>query len=334
VRILVTGGAGYVGSACLRWLLQNGHEAVAFDDLSEGNRGAVPGGRLFEGNIEDRDALRRAMSEHRSEAVMHFAAVASVPESIAEPERYYRINVLGSKNVLDAMLDCGIKKLLFSSTAATFGFDNEMPLTEDSTTAPVTPYGKTKLAVEWMLEDYRRAYDVGYTALRYFNASGADLDGEFGEDRRHETHLIPLIMQAVVGRRDKVMVFGDDWPTPDGTCVRDYVHTADLGQAHQLAIESLEPGHGAVYNVGSGSGFSVREILSACEKAAGRAIPQEVAPRRPGDPATLIASPERLKRELGWKPRYTTPEQIVESAWRWHERYPHGYTSKAGGRPG
>jgi UDP-glucose 4-epimerase len=320
MKILVTGGAGYVGSACLRWLLRNDHDAVAFDNLAAGNPGAVPDGRLVEGDIEDRAALARAMKDHGSEAVMHFAAVASVPESIDQPELYYRTNVFGSKNVLDAANECGIKRVLFSSTAAVYGFHAEMPLREDSPRDPVTPYGKTKLAVEWMLEDYRRAYGIGYVALRYFNACGADSDGEFGEDRQHETHVIPLIFQTALGKQPTFKVFGGDWQTPDGTCVRDYVHTEDLASAHQLALEALQPRESRVYNVGIGKGFSVREVLEACETAMGKGVPHEVAGRRPGDPETLIASCEKLKRELGWEPRYTEIREIVQTAWRWHER--------------
>jgi UDP-glucose 4-epimerase len=330
VRLLLVGGAGYVGSACLRWLLSRGHDAVAFDSLATGNRGAVPEGRLVVGDIADRTALAAAMKDCGSEAVMHFAAVASVPQSIDDPELYYRTNVQGSKNVLDAMRERRIQKLIFSSTAAVYGFHAEMPLREDSPQLPATPYGKTKLAAEWMIEDYCRAYGIGYALLRYFNACGADPDGEFGEDRADETHLIPLILYTALGRRGPLKIFGEDWPTDDGTCVRDYVHTDDLAHAHQLACESLEAGRGRIYNVGIGRGFSVRQVLAACESVVGRSIPHEVAGRRPGDPPVLIAGAERLKAELGWQPRFTSIDEIVESAWRWHERYPHGYASKSG----
>ncbi len=328
MKILVTGGAGYVGSACLRWLLRRGHDPIAFDSLAQGNRGAVPEGRLVVGDIEDREALGAALARHQSEAVMHFAAVASVPESVADPELYYRVNVGGTKNVLDAMREHGVERIVFSSTAATYGFQAEMPLREDSPRLPETPYGKTKLAAEWLIEDYRRAYGIGCVLLRYFNASGADPDGEYGEDRRDEHHLIPLVLQAALGKRDELRICGADWPTQDGTCVRDYVHTDDLAQAHQLAIEALSPGEGRVYNVGSGRGFSVREVLAACEEVVGHAIPQRVVERRPGDPAVLIASSDKLASELGWKPRYRDVRAIVETAWRWHQRCPDGYASK------
>jgi UDP-glucose 4-epimerase len=327
MKMLLTGGAGYVGSACLRWLLNHGHDPIAYDNLSEGNPAAVPQteDRLIRGEITETDRLADVMREHGAEAVMHFAALASVPDSIADPEGYYRVNVVGTKSVLDAMRAAGVRKILFSSTAATYGFHGEMPLREGSLQAPETPYGSTKLAAEWLIKDYARAYGLGYTLLRYFNAAGADPEGGFGEDRRHEAHLIPLIFQAAVGRRPKVTIYGEDYPTPDGTCVRDFVHTADLAQAHQLAVESLEPGMGRAYNLGSGMGVSVLEVLRACEQVAGRPIPHEVAGRRPGDPAVLIASPDRIIKELGWSPRHSDIASIVQTAWDWHHHHPAGY---------
>jgi UDP-glucose 4-epimerase len=329
MKILLTGGAGYVGSACLRWLLAHGHDPIAYDNLSEGNTAAVPDSlvRLIVGDIADTDHLAAVLRERNIDAVMHFAALASVPESIADPEAYYRVNVGGTKSVLDAMRMAKVRKVLFSSTAATYGFHAQMPLRENSPQTPETPYGTTKLAAEWLIKDYARAYGLGYTLLRYFNASGADLDGNFGEDRRHEAHLIPLIFQAVVGRRPKVMIYGNDYPTLDGTCVRDYVHTADLAQAHQLAVESLEVGMGRAYNLGSGNGVSVRAVLQACEAATSRPIPHEIAEPRPGDPAVLVASPEKIKAELGWSPRYSDIREIVRTAWEWHRRHPDGYSS-------
>ncbi len=331
MKILLTGGAGYVGSACLRWLLQHGHDPIAYDNLSEGNTAAVPDSqsRLIVGDIADTDRLSTVLRERRVEAVMHFAALASVPDSIADPEAYYRVNVGGTKSVLDSMRYAGVHKILFSSTAATYGFHAEMPLRENSPQTPETPYGTTKLAAEWLIKDYARAYGLGYTLFRYFNASGADPDGEYGEDRRHEAHLIPLIFQAAVGRRPKVMIYGDDYPTPDGTCVRDYVHTADLAQAHQLAVETLEPGMGRAYNLGSGTGVTVLEVLRACEAVAGRSIACEYAGRRPGDPAVLIATPEKIAQELGWSPRHSDIREIVRTAWEWHHRYPGGYGHSA-----
>jgi UDP-glucose 4-epimerase len=302
MRILMTGGAGYVGSACLRWALQNGHDPVAFDNLSMGNAAAVPGERLVLGDIEDRGALVQAMREWEIEAVMHFAALASVPESI---------------------------QLVFSSTAATYAFDNAMPLIESSRLDPQVPYGRSKLAAEWMIRDYTRAYGLSHVILRYFNASGADPDGQFGEDRRDETHLIPLVFYAAIGRRDELLIYGDDWETRDGTCVRDYVHTEDLARAHQVAIEKMEPGSGRTFNVGSGRGATVREVLRACEEVVGHPIPHAITERRPGDPAVLIASSERLMRELGWKPRFTDIRDIVATAWAWCQSHPDGYGSRA-----
>lgn len=327
MKMLLSGGAGYVGSACLRWLIAKGHEPIAYDNLVEGNVAAVPDAsrRLIVGDIAETDRLASVLRHHEIEAVMHFAALASVPESISDPEAYYRVNVVGTKSVLDAMVAAGVRKILFSSTAATYGFHSEMPLREDSPQDPVTPYGTTKLSAEWLIKDYGRAYGLGYTLLRYFNASGADPDGRFGESRRHESHLIPLVFQVITGRRPKVLVYGDDYATRDGTCVRDYVHTADLAQAHQLAIETLEPGMGRAYNLGSGSGVTVLEVLHACEKVVGQPISYEIADRRPGDPAILVASPKRITEELGWKPRYTDIHDIVTTAWEWHRCYPQGF---------
>ena len=332
MKILLTGGAGYVGSACLRWLLKHGHDPVAYDNLSAGNTASVPNSRLIEGDIEDIDGLIRVMKQHEVEAVMHFAALASVPESIRDPEAYYRTNVVGTKNVLDAMLRNNVKRLVFSSTAATYGFDNLMPLTEESIQQPQVPYGTTKLAAEWMIRDYAHAHGLGFALLRYFNASGADPDGEFGEDRQHETHLIPLVLQTAVGRRKKLLIYGNDWDTRDGTCVRDYIHTDDLAQAHQLAVEAVQPGFGRAFNLGTGHGTTVLEVLHACEKVVGTDISHEVVERRPGDPAVLVASSERIKNELGWTLQFGNIQQIVETAWRWHNANPNGFARKIASR--
>ena len=327
MKLFLTGGAGYIGSACLRWLIRRGHDPIAYDNLSEGNAAAIPEGRLVVGDLSDADRMAAAMRDHRTDAVLHFAALASVPDSIADPDAYYRVNVVGTKNVLDAMRTAGVSRIVFSSTAATYGFNAEMPLREDSPQIPETPYGTTKLAAEWLIKDYARAYNLGYTLLRYFNASGADPDGQNGEDRRHEAHLIPLTFQVAVGRREKLLIYGSDWETRDGTCVRDYVHTEDLAQAHQLAAENLEPGVARAYNLGSGTGVTVLEVLRACEAVVGRPIRYEIVGRRPGDPATLIASPDNITRELGWSPRYTNIRDIAETAWRWHKNHPQGYAS-------
>jgi UDP-glucose 4-epimerase len=333
MRILLTGGAGYVGSATLRWLLHHGHDPIAYDNLAEGNVTAVPDAshRLIVGDIAETDRLAKVLRERRIEALMHFAALASVPDSIADPEAYYRANVIGTKSVLDAMRTAGVRKLLFSSTAATYGFHAEMPLRENSPQLPETPYGTTKLAAEWLIKDYTRAYGLGCTLLRYFNASGADTDGEHGEDRRHESHLIPMIFQVALGRREKLLIYGSDYPTRDGTCVRDYIHTEDLAAAHQLAVETLEPGMGRAYNMGSGTGATVLEVLRACEEVIGRPIAHEIADRRPGDPGVLIATPEKIVRELGWSPRHADIKDIVRTAWEWHRRHPQGYRQNGNG---
>jgi UDP-glucose 4-epimerase len=327
MKILLTGGAGYVGSACLRWLLHHGHDPIAYDNLAEGNVAAVPdaSNRLIFGDITETDRLAQVLLENRTEAVMHFAAIASVPESIADPEAYYRVNVLGTKSVLDALRTVGVRKVLFSSTAATYAFDSQMPLREESPQLPETPYGTTKLAAEWLIKDYARAYGLGYGLLRYFNACGADLDGEYGEDRRHESHLIPLIFQVALRRREKLLIYGGDYPTRDGTCVRDYIHTEDLAQAHQRAVEALSPGIGRVYNMGSGTGVTVLEVLRACEDVIGQAIPHEIVRRRPGDPGILVASSGKIIQELGWSPRHDKIQDIVRTAWEWHRRHPDGY---------
>ncbi len=325
MKILLTGGAGYIGAACLRWLLKHGHDPIAFDNMGEGNAAAVPEGRLVVGDICDTPLLTRALREHEADAVMHFAALASVPLSISDPASYWRNNVVGTKSVLDAMRSAEVPRIVFSSTAATYAFGVDMPITERTPQVPETPYGTTKLAAEWMIREYARAYGLGYTIFRYFNASGADLDGQHGESRHVEGHIIPLTLLVAVGRREKLKIFGGDWDTRDGTCVRDYVHTDDLAQAHQLAVESLEPGVARDYNLGSGSGTTILEVLRAAEKAVGRPIAHEIVGRRPGDPGTLIATPEKVMKELGWSPRYADIAAIVDTAWRWHSSHPDGY---------
>jgi UDP-glucose 4-epimerase len=329
MRVLCTGGAGYVGSACLRYLLKMGYEAFAYDDLSEGNRKAVPNPdkRLIVGDILDGQHLFDTLQSYKIDAVMHFAAVASVPDSIAMPSQYWQINVVGTKNLLDAMVESGVKNIVFSSTAATYAFSDKMPLIETDLQAPITPYGTTKLACETMLSDYRVAYGLGFTAMRYFNASGADVDGEYGEDRRIESHLIPLAFHTAVGRRKKLFVYGDDWPTIDGSCVRDYVHVEDIAHAHVLALEHQKPNTANFYNIGSNTGVSVLDIIKCCEKACAKSINWQFAPRRSGDPATLVASSQKLKDELNWQPTHTL-ETIIQSAYDWHHRYPKGYADK------
>ena len=305
MRIVLTGGAGYIGSACLRWLIRHGHDPIAYDNLSEGNAAAVPDDRLVVGDIADTDRMVEVMRRHRTEAVMHFAALASVPDSITDPDGYYRVNVIGTKSVLDAMRVAGVARIVFSSTAATYGFHAEMPLREDSPQTPETPYGTTKLAAEWLIKDYARAYNLGYAVLRYFNASGADPDGQNGECRHHEAHLIPLVFQVAIGRREKLLIYGDDWDTRDGTCVRDYVHTEDLAQAHQIAVESLEPGVGLAT-------ISAPGPVSPSSKSFGPASPSRDVPSASrssvGDPATRRSSSPALRgSSKSWAGRHVIP---------------------------
>jgi UDP-glucose 4-epimerase len=331
MRIFVTGGAGYVGSACLRRLLGAGHEAFAYDNLSVGHREAVPAGRLIEGDLRDTGAMADAMRRVGAEAVMHFAASAYVGESATNPELYYRNNVAGSLHLLNAMRAAGVRRLLFSSTCATYGLSPKVPMTEDCPQEPHSPYARTKLAVEWMIRDFATAYGLGFTLLRYFNAAGAAPDGRHGEDHDPETHLIPLILQVPLGRREEVLIFGDDYPTPDGTCIRDYIHIDDLAEAHLLAIAATTPETAEVYNIGTGGGNSVLDVIRACEEISGQAIPRRVVARRPGDPPALVASSEKLKSALGWRPRYPDIRDVVATAWRWHSTHPRGYASRAAG---
>lgn len=326
MRIVVTGGAGYVGSACLRRLLADGFEAVAYDNLSKGHREAVPPDRLVVGDITDSERLERTMREFRADAVMHFAAATEVGESVKDPDHHYHTNVGGTLRLIRAMRGAGVRRMLFSSTCATYGEAPKVPMDERAPQDPCSPYARTKLAVEWMIADCARAYGFGYTLLRYFNAAGASPDGRYGEDHRPETHLIPLTLQVPLGRREKMLVFGDDYPTPDRTCVRDYVHVDDLADAHVRAIRATQPETAEVFNIGTGTGHSVFEVIRACEKVTGRRIPTAVVQRRPGDAPALVASPEKLTRELGWTPRYTSIEEIVETAWHWHRAHPDGWS--------
>jgi UDP-glucose-4-epimerase GalE len=328
-RILVTGGAGYVGSACLRHLLQHGFDAIAYDNLVQGHRESVPAGRLIVGDIADTHSLTVALRKLNADAVMHFAAATYVGESVDNPEYHYRNNIAGSLSLLNAMRSAGVKRMLFSSTCATYGMNPKVPMAEDSAQDPCSPYARTKLAVEWMIRDFAHAYGLGFTLLRYFNAAGASTDGQFGEDHNPENHLIPLTLQVPLGQRKKLLVFGNDYPTPDGTCIRDYVHVDDLAQAHRLAIEATTPQTREVFNIGTGTGSSVFEVIRACEQVTGKSIPFDVVARRPGDPPALVASPKKLVEKLGWKPRYTNIVQIVHSAWQWHESHPQGYRTPA-----
>jgi UDP-glucose 4-epimerase len=328
MRVLVTGGAGYVGSACLRHLLGHGYHAVAYDNLAQGHREAVPADRFEFGDIADTANLTRVLREMRADAVMHFAAATYVGESVTDPEYHYRNNIAGTLSLLNAMRQTGVKRMLFSSTCATYGMNPKVPMAEDSVQEPCSPYARTKLAVEWMIRDFAHAYGLGFTLLRYFNAAGASPDGQFGEDHNPENHLIPLALQVPLGKREKLTVFGNDYPTPDGTCLRDYVHVDDLAQAHRLAIEATSAGTAEVYNIGTGTGTSVMEIIRACEAVTGQTVKFDVVARRPGDPPALVASPEKLKGRLGWRPVYTDIKDTIATAWRWHQAHPSGYRGK------
>jgi UDP-glucose 4-epimerase len=325
VKILVIGGAGYVGSHALRHLLAAGHDCLVYDNLSQGHRAAVPAGRLIVGRLQDRPLLEAVLLRERIEAVVHFAAFALVGESVRDPAKYYQNNILGSLSLLDAMRAAGVRRIVFSSTTATYGVPDRVPIDEDQPQRPINPYGFSKLVVEQALADYAAAYGLGYAALRYFNAAGASPAGDIGEDHDPETHLIPLVLQVALGQRPQIEIFGDDYPTPDGTCVRDYVHVDDLASAHLLALERLRPGQGLKLNLGTGRGYSVREVIDACRQATGHPIPVKMGARRSGDPPALVADARRAREQLGWQPRYLEIGSIVETAWGWHQSHPQGY---------
>jgi UDP-glucose 4-epimerase len=329
VNILLTGGAGYVGSVCAEVLLQQGHHLAVVDSLVEGHRGALPENcTFFECDLLDGKKLDQAFESRQIDAVMHFAAEALVEKSMREPSIFYRTNVGGGIQLLDSMLRHGVKKIVFSSTAATYGEPKEVPIPEDHPKAPINPYGQTKWLFENILRDYGRYAGLKHVSLRYFNAAGASEDR--GEAHRKETHLIPCILEAAAGERPRFDLYGKDYPTPDGTCVRDYVHVVDIAQAHVLALEALDRVSGEAFNVGNNRGYSNLEVLQAARRVTGKAIPSEFGPRRPGDPAVLVASSEKLRRVLGWKPQLSDLEKILESAWRWKQKNPHGYAETAG----
>lgn len=325
MRILVTGGAGYIGSHTVKRLLARGHDVTVFDNLGMGHRPAVPADRLVVGDLRDIDMLDQLMVVRRTEAVIHFAASAFVGESVTNPAKYYQNNLLYSLQLLDRVRRLGIPRFVFSSTCATYGVPTAVPITETEKQSPINPYGNTKLAFEKMLFDYAAAYPLGVAALRYFNASGATPDGSLGEDHTPETHLIPLVLQVALGKRPHIEIFGTDYPTPDGTCIRDYIHVDDLADAHVLAVEKLEPGRAMAYNVGVGKGFSVREVIRTVEQVTGKSITVKEGPRRPGDPPELVAAADKIRTELGWAPKYTDLRSIVETAWNWHRANPDGY---------
>jgi UDP-glucose 4-epimerase len=323
MRVLVTGGAGYIGSIVSEVLVQDGHEVVVYDNLSKGHRAAVAEGAVFvEGDLLDTPAIRQAFEQHAVEAVIHMAASSLVGVSMLNPAAYYRNNVAAGLSLLDAMRHCEVKRLVFSSTAAVYGEPAKQPIEESDPTHPTNPYGETKLAFERALHWYETAYDMRYVSLRYFNAAGAS--ERFGEDHDPETHLIPIVLDVAAGGREDVTIFGDDYPTQDGTCVRDYIHVVDLARAHVLALGYMD-GRSSIFNLGCGGGVSVREVTEVAREVTGHPIPVRVGARRTGDPATLVASSERAMRELGWKPERQDLRQIVGSAWAWIKAHPKGY---------
>ena len=326
-RILVTGGAGYIGSVCAAQLLgDGGHEVVVLDNLSRGHRAAIPAGAEHaDVDLLDAPALVSAMADARPDAVMHFAALALVGESVEHPERYWRTNVGGTLNLLDAMRGAGVERLVFSSTCACYGAPDSVPIAEDTPTRPANPYGASKLAVDQMIGEHCIAHGLAAISLRYFNVAGAS--GEQGEDHHPETHLIPNVLRAALGTLEHVDVFGTDYETPDGTAIRDYIHVEDLAQAHLLALEATRGGEHRILNLGNGNGFSVREVIDAGRQVTGLEIPARDAPRRPGDPPVLVAASQRIRDELGWEPRKPELEAMIADAWAWAQAHPEGYRS-------
>jgi UDP-glucose 4-epimerase len=323
-KILVTGGAGYIGSVVVAQLAARGYEPVVFDDMSHGHKAALAkGATLIVGDIADRPGLERAFDEHRPHAVMHFAAFIEAGESMQHPERFFRNNTANALTLLEVMLAHHVKRFVFSSTAALYGTPEKTPIEEDAPLHPTNAYGESKLLVEQMLGWLHRVHGLRYACLRYFNAAGAA--GEQGEDHHPESHLIPLALQVAQGTRREIAIFGTDYATPDGTCVRDYVHVSDLASAHLLVLEALKEKERLIYNLGNGHGFSVREVIETVRKVTGHPIPAKESPRRPGDPAILVASSEKIKKELGWRPEYADLESIVRSAWEWRRARPNGY---------
>jgi UDP-glucose 4-epimerase len=322
MNAFVTGGAGYIGSICVEELLNAGHEVTVYDNLSEGHRDAVDQRAKFvEGCLSDRPRLRQAIQQAQAKVILHFAAHALVAESMANPGKYFRNNVASGLNLLDSAVEAGVRKFVFSSTCATYGLPDRVPISEDLPQRPVNPYGESKLMFERMLAWYQTVHELEFVVFRYFNAAGAS--AHFGEHHRVETHLIPNVLKAALGQTPHCEIYGTDYPTPDGTCIRDYIHILDLAQAH---IQAMEPGKSGCYNLGNGDGYSVREVVRMCEKVAGKPIKAVEKPRRPGDPPRLVAAAERAMRELGWKPRYPKLGDIVASAWNWHRQHPQGYS--------
>jgi UDP-glucose 4-epimerase len=323
MKLLVTGGAGYIGSVVTAQLIAAGHETTVFDNLIKGYRAAVPeGARFVEGNLLDEERLRQALAGG-FDGVLHFAAFSLVGESVQQPERYYRNNVCGTLNLLDAMRAAGVRRLVFSSTAAVYGEPDEIPISETAVPRPTNPYGSSKLAIDQMIGFEAAAHGLAAVSLRYFNVAGAS--GRLGEVHHPETHLIPIVLATALGQRPEMQLYGTDYPTPDGTAVRDYIHVEDLAQAHLLALDNLQPGQHQIYNLGNGTGFSVRQVIETARQVTGRAIAVVAAPRRPGDPPVLVASSAKIQRELGWTPAKPTLATIIADAWTWLQAHPNGY---------
>jgi UDP-glucose 4-epimerase len=325
MNVLLTGGAGYIGSHVVRALKQAGHNCVVYDNLCKGNRQAIQGTELVVADVTDAAALRDAFKKYNIEAVINLAAFIEAGESVEKPQKYFENNTLAGFTLLNTMRDCGVKKLVFSSTAAVYGIPERSPIVETDRLAPINPYGASKLCVEYMMQAYAQAYGMGFVALRYFNVAGAHPSGEIGEAHTPETHIIPLVLQVPMGKREKVYIFGDDYDTPDGTCIRDYIHVCDLADGHVLAIDAIEGGQVKVFNLGNGEGFSVREVIETCREVTGKPIKAEDAPRRAGDPDRLVASSEKAASILNWKPKFPQLKTIIEHAWQWHVNHPNGY---------
>ncbi|KYG95636.1 UDP-glucose 4-epimerase GalE [Paenibacillus jamilae] len=326
MAILVTGGAGYIGSHTVAELLDLGEEVVVLDNLQTGHKAALLGGKLYEGDLRDRELLSKLFSENSIDAVIHFAANSLVGESMQNPGKYYDNNVFGTLSLLEAMKDAGVRRIVFSSTAATYGEPEKVPIEEGDRTEPTNVYGETKLMMERMMSWFDKVLGIKYVSLRYFNAAGAHESGKIGEDHRPESHLIPLVLQTALKQRPHIAVFGEDYATPDGTCVRDYIHVSDLADAHVRAVNYLREGNDSnVFNLGNGQGFSVKEVIETARKVTGLDIPVVTEPRRAGDPAILVASSDKARSVLGWSPARTQLEDIISGAWGWHQSHPHGY---------
>ena len=321
MKILVVGGAGYIGSICTELLLDEGHEAIVFDNLGEGHRSAVDSrARFIQGDLAEREKIQATLSSARPDAVMHFAASALVGESMRDPSKYFRNNISNGLNLLDAMVAARVQRIVFSSTCAIFGLPERLPIDETAPARPINPYGESKLAFEKILRWYDQIHGLKFVSLRYFNAAGAT--GNFGEHHRLETHLVPNVLKVALGQKPHVEIYGTDYETLDGTCIRDYIHILDLARAHILALDAAKS---ELYNLGTGGGSSVRDVIAACRKITGRKVDTVERPRRAGDPPRLIASSEKIEKELGWRPEFQSLDTIIESAWKWHQRFPNGY---------